>query len=131
MLTPLELRGIAEARLQDAELLFTAGRLDGAFYLSGYAVELALKARICQTLDWNSYPSTAGEFKGYQSFRTHDLDILLHLSGVENRIRLQYLVEWSAFSPWSPETRYQPIGTANRQDVQLMIKSARTLLGEL
>jgi hypothetical protein len=35
-----------------------AERFDGAFYLSGYAVELALKARICRTLKWRATPST-------------------------------------------------------------------------
>ena len=45
-----ELRKIAKARLKDAEALLAAHRYDGAIYLCGYAVELALKARICQTL---------------------------------------------------------------------------------
>ena len=39
-----ELRAIAAARLEDARSLFDA-------------VELALKARICDTLDWSGYPS--------------------------------------------------------------------------
>lgn len=87
MLSLTELRNIAEARLGDAEILFAAGRLDGAFYLYGYAIELALKARICLTLGWSGYPSTNYEFQNYQSFRTHDLDVLLHLSGVESFVK--------------------------------------------
>lgn len=82
-----DLRGIAEARLEDATVLRTARRYDGAVYLCGYVVEIGLKARICGTLKWNEYPATASEFQRYQSFRTHDLDVLLHLSGREAKIK--------------------------------------------
>jgi HEPN domain-containing protein len=57
------LRNIAAARLEDARQLFVAGRFDGAAYLCGYAVELALKARICDTLAWSEFPETAKEFE--------------------------------------------------------------------
>ncbi len=56
-------------------------RYDGAVYLAGYTVELALKARICEVLNWSGYPATSKEFDGYRSFRTHDLRVLLSLSG--------------------------------------------------
>jgi hypothetical protein len=38
-----DLRAVARARVRDAQVLLQARRFDGAFYLSGYAVELALK----------------------------------------------------------------------------------------
>ena len=41
-----ELDNIARARLDDAKALLVAGRFDSASYLSGYAVEVALKATI-------------------------------------------------------------------------------------
>jgi len=87
MLSILELRRIARGRLKDAEVLYASGRYDGAIYLCGYAIETMLKARICRVLKWPGYPDTNNEFKGYQSFRIHDLEILLHLSGTENKIR--------------------------------------------
>ena len=52
MLTVAELRAVSAARLDDAQSLFNAERYDGVVYLCGYAVELALKARICETLNW-------------------------------------------------------------------------------
>lgn len=128
MLTIAELREIALARLEEAELLFRAGRYDGATYLCGYAVEAALKARICRTLHWSGYPSTGAEFRNYQSFRTHDLKVLLHLSSVEARITTTFLNEWSAIADWDPEIRYNPIGTASEQPTRDMIESARVLL---
>ena len=50
MATTTELRALARARLKEAQILFAAKRYDAATYLCGYAVEMALKARICKTL---------------------------------------------------------------------------------
>jgi hypothetical protein len=36
--------------LIDAEVLLNAKRFDGSVYLCGYAIELGLKKRICETL---------------------------------------------------------------------------------
>jgi hypothetical protein len=62
VLKRLELKRLAADRLKDAQSLLKAKRYNGAIYLCGYAVELALKARICQTLKWADFPETAGEF---------------------------------------------------------------------
>ena len=84
MISTKDLRTIARARLRDAQVLLRSKRFDGAWYLCGYAVELALKARICRTLKWPGFPESAQDFKGLQSVKTHDLDILLRFSGVED-----------------------------------------------
>jgi HEPN domain-containing protein len=123
-----ELRRIAQARLEDAEALVRAGRYDGAIYICGYAVEMALKARICETLNWSGYPSTRSEFQNYQTFRTHDLNVLLRLSGVENRIRMEFVTEWQAVTDWDPEVRYQAVGTASQRNAMLMIEATIALL---
>src|SRR5437667_12331694 len=89
MISTKDLRAIARARLRDAQVLLRAKRFDGAFYLCGYAIELALKARICRTLRWSSFPQSAQEFKGLQSVKTHDLEVLLRFSGVGDRVRAE------------------------------------------
>lgn len=126
-----ELRKIAKARFSDAEALLAAGRYDGAAYLCGYAIELILKSQICRVLHWAEFPATSSEFKNYQSFKTHDLDVLLHLTGKEAIIKTLYVAEWSAFSQWDPESRYHPSGIVKKSDAQLMIVSAKTLLRKL
>jgi HEPN domain-containing protein len=128
MIPRTDLRNIARARLRDSEALFDRGRYDGAIYLCGYAIEVALKARICRTLNWPGFPSTRAEFSDYQSFRTHSLDVLLTLTGIEPRVKLRYPREWSVVATWDPEMRYRSIGTASRRDALEMIESARTLL---
>jgi HEPN domain-containing protein len=125
------LRKIARARLRDAAVLAGGRRYDGAVYLCGYVVELALKARVCRALHWPSFPSTRREFEGYSTFRTHDLDRLLHLSGAEPRIKARHLAEWSVVVRWDPEVRYRPIGSAGSQDARDMVTSATTILRAL
>jgi len=131
MIAKDDLDGVARGRLEDAQSLLDAARYDGAAYLCGYAVEVALKARICRTLAWEDYPYTSGKFRGYESFRTHDLDVLLHLSGVEDRIRSDLLVEWSQVAAWDPSARYEPLGKICQKDAEDMIAAARKLLQEL
>jgi hypothetical protein len=131
MLARSDLTKIARARLRDAEVLYRSRKYDGAIYLCGYAVEIALKARICKALAWLGYPSTGGEFQNYQSFRTHNLHVLLRLSGVEERAKTTLMTEWSAVAAWDPEARYKPIGSATRQVAELMIASAMVLLRAL
>ncbi len=93
MISRAELIKIARGRLKDAQVLLDAGRYDGATYLGGYVVEIALKQRICKTLKWSGFPQTNKEFQGYQSLKTHDLNVLLSLSGVEAKIRTNYVIE--------------------------------------
>ncbi len=119
---------IARGRLKDAESLVAARRYDGAIYVAGYAVELHLKARICQTLKWKDFPESRKEFQGLTSFKTHDLDILLRLSGREERIKIPYFAEWSAVAQWNPEARYRPLGTARASDAKQMIAATKVLL---
>ena len=118
---------LANARLEDAQALHSASRFDGAVYLCGHAIEMALKARICRTLNWPEFPGR----KGFDSFYTHDLDVLLKLSGQESRVKQQHFSDWNKVSDWKAESRYNIIGSATVADSQAMIQSAQSLLGIL
>lgn len=131
MLATNEVKRIASARLHDAEVLLAAKRYDGAVYLCGYAVELALKACICKTLKWPGYPETKKEFERLASFKVHDLDLLLRLTGKEQSVKENFFAEWSAVAVWNPEARYKPIGSANESDAKLMLDSATVLMKKL
>lgn len=72
MIRITDLRTIANERFADAETLLLANRFDGAVYLCGYAIEIALKYKICQTLNWAGFPSTNKEFEKFKSLKTHD-----------------------------------------------------------
>jgi HEPN domain-containing protein len=74
MATRKQLQELAQLRLQEAEALLAAGLYDGCAYMCGYVVELALKARICATLNVAEYPDNR---KGLRdAFRTHVFDDL-------------------------------------------------------
>jgi len=131
MLNHKDIKELAKARHKDTRVLLRGKCYDGAIYLCGYAVELALKARICRTLRWVGYPATGREFENYRSFKTHDLGVLLHLSGIETRIKTKFLTEWSAVVQWNPESRYAPVGGATQADANLMVGSTKMLLSKL
>ena len=131
MLSAASLKAIARARLADADALLKAGRLDGSAYLCGYVVEMALKARACKTLKWPGFPEKRGEFEGLQSFKTHDLDVLLRLSGREQYIKVNLFPEWTIVSQWNPEARYQAVGAVTAATAEDMIVAARKILAKL
>lgn len=131
MIPAATLRDIAAARLEDARHLLVAGRFDGAAYICGYAVELALKARICDTLGWSEFPATSKEFHPYRSLQTHSLEVLLTFTGQQQNVKSNFLVEWFDVAAWDPESRYKAIGTVAEDEAQRMISSATTLLGVL
>lgn len=123
----IEIEKIVQARIKDAEILYDASRFDGSVYLCGYAIELGLKARICRTLQWDEYP-TSGK---YNTFKTHDLDVLLHLTGLEDKVKLKYMAAWSIVAQWNPEARYNPIGNVKDSDAKDMLASTKELLEQL
>src|SRR5512134_3735066 len=123
-----ELRKLAQARLKDAEVLYKSRRYAGAVYLCGYAVELALKARICRTLKWEGFPEARAEMQDYRSFIVHNLDVLLHLSGVEVRVKTRYRASWDIVATWDPQLRYQPIRHTTQQDARNMTEATAILI---
>lgn len=128
MISLADLDQIAAARLEDARVLLAASRFDGAVYICGYAVELALKARICRALNWPDFPFTRREFEGYASFRTHDLEVLLRLSGQEANIKQNHFLLWNPVALWNPDVRYRSIGSATKPVAETMFGSTDALL---
>ena len=131
MLTSTELRRMACAKLRDARVLYASKRYDSAVYLCGYAVELALKARICKTLNWPGFPATNKEFDGLGSLKVHDLEILLRLSGRNKLVKDQYLAEWSTVATWTPAMRYNPAGSIDGSRAKKMLDAATLLVRKL
>lgn len=129
MITVADLRGLSLARQEDASELRGVGRYDAAVYLSGYAVELALKARICETLGWIEFPSTRGEFHKYQSLQTHELEVLLEFSGIKGMVKRDCPVSWEFVrANWGAHWRYFPAGSANETTCSQMLDAVASLL---
>lgn len=128
MISKIDLRKRARAKLKDAEILFQYRRYDGAVYLGGYVMELMLKARTCRTLNWTGFPETNREFQDFKSFRTHNLDILLSLSGLEERIKMNHFIDWNNVNQWNPEIRYAEIGNISLNDAKDILDSIKNLM---
>lgn len=125
-----DIKKIAKSKLKDAEILFNNKRYEGAVYICGYAVELGLKSQVCKKLRWSEYPP-GHNFHKYKTFKTHDLDILLSLTGKEGIIKTKYFTDWSTVVTWNPETRYSATGNISKVDAQNMIQSTKILLKQL
>jgi HEPN domain-containing protein len=131
MLERKDIKNLAKARHEDARVLLLGKRYESAMYLCGYAIELSLKARICRTLKWVGYPATAREFEDYKSFKTHNLNVLLRLSGIDDKVKKTLFTEWTAVAQWTPESRYRRTGMATPAEAALMIASTEVLLRKL
>ena len=129
-LTRLDLQVLAENRLAEARTLNSSGQHDGAVYLAGYALEFALKARVCKILDAD-YPTE------FRCFLTHKFQELVKLAGLEKQLNQQRTVDldfgnnWSvvvgasASTPqgWSEEWRYRKIGSVTAIDADLFLQA--------
>jgi len=122
-ITPVNLRKLARERLRDAKVMLRGRRYDGSYYMCGYAVEMVLKARICQTLKWTSF---RGEH--VKSLRVHDLPFLLKFSGVEPRVTRKYFAEWSKVQDWKVENRYDPKRSITLAEATDMVTATQRLL---
>lgn len=135
MIAKKTLRELVDQKLKDAEVLIANRRYATAVYMAGYALELALKLKICKIFKFaQGFPENKAEFIIYQNnaksqpilagtitqikdIRNHDLNKLLFYSGVEFRIKLNYLNEWNLVVSWDPEMRYKVQKVLKREAV--------------
>lgn len=130
MIASKKLYELAKSRYDESKILLKNKKLDGAVYLCGYAIELMLKKRIVDLLDWDGYPDSNAEFKEYKSFKVHDLDVLLALSGLEKTFQKNTIIfaKWQIARTWDPETRYKEVGKLLETEAQDIIDATRDIL---
>ncbi|BDV33805.1 MULTISPECIES: HEPN domain-containing protein [Methylocystis] len=106
-----ELEALAEERLREALALLGVQRWSGAFYLSGYAIELALKAVIAGQFRANEIPDK----NLVKNIYTHDLEDLLSLAQLKpalqerSRRSSQFVANWNTVMGWNESARYRRI----------------------
>ncbi len=117
MLTKADLQKLAAIRLDDALHLLQTNRASSAYYLSGYAVELALKACIATLIQPNVIPDKAF----INAIYTHKLETLLSIAGLlpqlqaDTKADAQFAAYWAIATKWTEESRYEfwdPISAA-------------------
>jgi hypothetical protein len=125
MNNPTEIRRLSQERLDEAEILYHNSKVDGAFYLSGYSVELALKAKICELIcvpnlfdeQDRSLNSIEGISEIRKALKTHNLKVLLIFSGLKDKFETDkvanqhlYLANSLIFEKWNESLRYKSCG---------------------
>jgi len=102
------LQRISHLRLREARTLLQAGLPSGAYYLSGYAVECALKSCVAQQTKEHDYPNK----KLANSAYTHDLEALVSAAGLSVAFKLArgsnrtLELNWAVVKDWTVDSRY-------------------------
>ena len=93
-------------RLTEAKFLLDQKDWDGAYYLSGYAVEFALKIRIIADLmKSDGFPDK----RLAENFYRHDLSILRKAADLEDEMNQDAALRiiWVTVKDWNEQSRYQ------------------------
>jgi HEPN domain-containing protein len=112
---------LANERLDDATALLSTERFAGAVYMCGYAVEFALKARICKYLGWDEFR------EDYRDLKTHNLEVLFSFTGLSG-VKASFDGYWNDVIDWKPEIRYHAGMKVTRQMAEGMISSTNKLM---
>ena len=104
-----ELKEISKLRYEEARILLGNACYPGAYYLSGYSIECALKACIAKQTKAGDFPDK----NSVQKAHTHDLEILFKLAGLESSLKQDMNknknleVSWAMVKDWSEASRYR------------------------
>lgn len=132
MILLADLRSTSREHLRAATILRRSRAYDSAVYLCGYAVEIALKVRICRTLKWQGFPESKKEFEGKLSLKVHDLNALIEFTAVQFRFQHMPLRgAWETVQVWTPDQRYRQGGIRTAAEADDMISATRDLLRAL
>jgi hypothetical protein len=112
IVTKAEFQELAEERLVEAKVLIDQEKWSGAYYLAGYAVELALKACVIKSLmATDAFPDK--EFS--RNCYTHAVEKLVVLAKLDSARKTamdadpDLLANWAVARDWSEEKRYHQI----------------------
>jgi|SRR5271167_1947407 len=104
---------LADLRAEEARILLSRGKQQGAYYLSGYAVECALKACISKKTKRFEFPP---KYDYVRRLYNHGLNDLLNVAGLDAQLKRDMAINkifeanWSTVKDWTSESRYRTSG---------------------
>lgn len=104
-----ELQALAQAKLDDAGILLAHKRPSNAYYLGGYAIELALKACIARQITTDTIPDK--DF--IRNVYSHEFSQLVGLAGLSSELKREikgdplFAANWAIAREWLPDARYR------------------------
>jgi len=115
-----EFQKLARMRLSDARALIKSGNIEGAYYLTGLAVECALKACIAKNTKRHEFPPNLNIVRDIYS---HDLGKLIVAANLqmaldaERRKNADLDSKWTlVIKNWNVNSRYR-VGGLNARDL--------------
>lgn len=108
MLAKNDLKTLSVTRIEDAIVLYQAGKSSSAYYMAGYAVELAIKVCISDIFQAGVIPDKALVNATY----SHNLENLMNTAGLRPELQkqlkqnAQFSAYWGIASKWSEQSRY-------------------------
>ena len=113
------MRDLALIRLKEARVLLRTRNYDGAYYLSGYVVECALKACIAKHTRRSEFPDK----KTAVASNTHRLEDLIGVARLseefpkEVRTNLAFETNWNVAKDWSEHSPYERHSSENTRNM--------------
>ena len=126
--TRSDLRANAQAKLDDALLLWQNGRYSNAYYLAGYAVEIALKACVAAQIVAETIPDK----ELIRKIFNHEFNVLVGLAGLSAELKenqdkdSEFATNWAVASRWSPDIRDEVVDQTSAQVFIDAIADARS-----
>ena len=135
MKNPIDIQNLADLCIKEAVKLQRSKFYDGAFYLAGYAVELYLKAKICENMDVpDFYDTHVPKSDLSKTFLIHNLDRLVLLSGLYSKFEAAKKIvpnltnHWDKVLTWSEKSRYNNPNTKTEIEALEFIESAKIII---
>jgi HEPN domain-containing protein len=108
-----ELRQLCDDRVLDADALLKTGRWSAAYYLAGYAVEVAIKSCILTHLEATEMGIIFEDKRFSEKCWTHDLGKLVEYAGLEDSFQQEMILNlsfgkhWLLVKDWKEISRYE------------------------
>ena len=112
-MTRRDFQRLTRLRWRDARTLLAGGNDEGAYYLTGLAVECALKSAIARKTRRHDFPPKPKVVYGVYD---HDLNKLLVAAGLDSTLDTAAAANpvlranWALVKDWTIESRYLTIG---------------------
>jgi len=125
--TRRDFRELALIRLKEAQVLLRNGHHDGAYYLSGYVVECALKACIAKRTRRHEFPDK----KTADASHTHRLSDLIKAAQLEDAHidevgrDVVFGANWNIVKDWSEQSRYKKHPPESAEDMLSAVADRR------
>ncbi len=126
-----DLQKLSSLRLREARVLFAAKEYPGAYYLTGYSIECALKASFARGVQRYDFPD-----KNVRKIFVHNLAELVVLAGLKDQLlearksNQKFAAGWEVVCKWSEESRYSTLLTKSDAE-ELLDATARRKDGVL